>query len=238
VLRSRGMRRQRRANGGDAHDAREDKGFTLVELLVSMSIFAILMALIFSLFITMLNQGNDNLARTRSVEQARLGISQIDRQVRSGNVILDPARDGIPEAGVPHNYSLRVYTQENGDDKCAQWRVIFDPPSNQFGRLEFREWDAGDPSTSTAWSSVANNVEKPSGDFAAGDVTTYPPFWVDDTTATGTIDTKAQNIRITLRMGDPQSDPDAKPASVTSVVTGRNTVFGYSPDYCAAIPTV
>ncbi|WP_062213717.1 PulJ/GspJ family protein [Demequina oxidasica] len=217
---------------------REDKGFTLVELLISMTIFSILMALIFGLFITMLNQSNDNFARTRSVEQARLGISQIDRQVRSGNVILDPSLDGITEAGVPSNYSLRVYTQENGEDKCAQWRVIFDAPADKFGRLEFREWDAGDPSSTTNWSSVANNVEAPAGSFVSGDVTTYPPFWVDTTTATGTIDTKAQNIRITLRMGDPKSDPDAKPASVTSVVTGRNTVFGYSPDYCASIPSV
>lgn len=235
MLRRRGVEQR---TGTDKRDARDDHGFTLVELLISMTIFSVLMALIFGLFITILNQGSDNLARTRSVEQARLGISQIDRQVRSGNVILDPALDGITEAGVPPNYSLRVYTQENGDDKCAQWRVIFDAPSEKFGRLEFREWDAGDPSTSTAWSSVANNVEEPASSFVAGDVTTYPPFWVDDTTATGTTDTKAQNIRITLRMGDPQSDPDAKPASVTSVVTGRNTVFGYSPDYCAAIPTV
>lgn len=218
--------------------SKADGGFTLIEILVSMAIFSILMALIFGLFITMLNQSSDNLARTRSVEQARLGISQIDRQVRSGNVILDPALDGMTEAGVPSNYSLRVYTQEGGDDKCAQWRVIFDNPGDKFGRLEFREWDAGNPSTSTPWSSVANNVESPEGTFVTGDVTTYPPFWVDDTTATGTGDTKAQNIRITLRMGDPSSDPDAKPASVTSVVTGRNTVFGYSPDYCTAIPTV
>jgi prepilin-type N-terminal cleavage/methylation domain-containing protein len=218
---------------GDRDRDRSDRGFTLVELLISMSIFSILMALIFGLFITILNQSTDNLARTRAVEQARLGISQIDRQVRSGNVILDPALDGITEAGVPSNYSLRVYTQENGDDKCAQWRVIFDQPADKFGRLEFREWDAGDPSTSTNWSSVANNVEAPSGAFNKNDVTTYPPFWVDNTT-----DTKAQNVSITLRMGDPQSDPDAKPASVTSVVTGRNTVFGYSPDYCTTIPSV
>jgi len=234
MLSAQGARREAPHNSAK----RDDQGFSLVELLVSMTIFSVLMALIFSLFITMLNQSSDNLARTRSVEQARLGISQIDRQVRSGNVILDPANDGLTEAGVPPYYSLRVYTQENGDDKCAQWRVIFDTPSDKFGRLEFREWDAGEPSTSTNWSSVATNVEAPSGSFVASDAQTWPPFWVDNTTATGTTDTKAQNIRITLRMGDPESDPDAKPASVTSVVTGRNTVFGFSPDNCTAIPSV
>lgn len=116
MLSAQGARREAPHNSAK----RDDQGFSLVELLVSMTIFSVLMALIFSLFITMLNQSSDNLARTRSVEQARLGISQIDRQVRSGNVILDPANDGLTEAGVPPYYSLRVYTQENGDDKCAQ----------------------------------------------------------------------------------------------------------------------
>lgn len=217
---------------------RRDDGFTLVELLVSMMIFSVLMALIFAMLITMMHQSSDNLARTRSVEQARLGIAQIDRQVRSGNVILDPALDGMTEAGVASNYSLRVYTQEDGDDKCAQWRVIFADPTDKFGSLQFREWDAGDPTSATDWSNVANNVEGPSGAFLSSDITTWPPFWVDTTASTGVSATRAQNIRITLRMGDPKSDVDAKPASVTSVVTGRNTVFGYSPDYCADIPSL
>jgi prepilin-type N-terminal cleavage/methylation domain-containing protein len=225
----------RRALDGLRSRAREDRGFTLVELLISMAIFGMLMAMVTALMISMMNQAHDNLGRTRAVEQARLGLSQIDRQIRSGNVILDPALDGVTQSGVPANYSLRVYTQENGDDKCVQWRVIFHDAGSDFGDLEFREWDAGNPSTATAWSNVANNVVAPTVAFDPDDPESWPPFWLDTTLPTGS---KAQNIRITLRMGDPSAREGSNPATVSSVVTGRNTVFGYSPDYCSSVPTV
>ncbi|WP_062078878.1 prepilin-type N-terminal cleavage/methylation domain-containing protein [Demequina globuliformis] len=213
---------------------RSSEGYSLTELLIAMTIFSTLMALIFSLFITMINQSEDNLARTRSVEQARLGLSQIDRQIRSGNVILDPALDSHAQSGVGSNYSLRVYTQENGEDKCVQWRVIFHNGASQFGDLEYREWDAGNPSSSTTWYNVANNVVAPTNDVIdPDDPESWPPFWLDTTLPTGS---KAQNIRVTLRMSDPGAEAGAKPAVVSSVVTGRNTVFGYSPDYCSSIP--
>lgn len=215
---------------------RDDEGYNLTELLIAMTIFSILMALIFSLFITMINQAEDNLARTRSVEQARLGLSQIDRQIRSGNVILDPALDGMTEAGVPSNYSLRVFTQENGEQKCVQWRVIFHDATSKYGDLEYREWDAGAPSTASTWFNVANNVVAPEVTAVdSADPTSWPPFWLDTSLPTGS---KAQNIRVTLRMGDPGEREGANPAVVSSVITGRNTVFGYSPDYCSSIPAI
>src|SRR6187402_2032715 len=74
---------------------RDDKGYNLVELLVAMTIFSVLIAALIGLMIAMMGQAKDNLARTRAVEQARIGLSQIDRQVRSGNLILDPALEGF-----------------------------------------------------------------------------------------------------------------------------------------------
>ena len=212
---------------------REDRGFTLVELLIAMVVFSIIMALLVSIMIQMTYQAHDNLGRQRAVEQARLGLSQIDRQIRSGNLILDPSLDGPSISGVPANYSLRIFTQEGGVDKCVQWRVIYDDPADQFGQLQYREWDPVDTSTTTGWYRVASNVEKPSATFNASDSESWPPFWVDTTLPTGT---EAQNIRITLRMGDPETRNDAKAQVLTSVVTGRNTVFGYSSTNCSAVP--
>jgi len=214
--------------------AKGDGGFNLVELLVSMSIFSVLIGLIIGLMITMMFQAKDNLGRTRSVEQARLGLSQIDRQVRSGNLILDPALDGIAQSGVAANYSLRIYTQENGVAKCAQWRVMFPSATAKFGDLQFRSWAPGAPETATDWSVVAQDVVRPRAPFNSGDSTTWPPFWVDTSLSSGT---KAQNIRLTIRTLDPESDSRAKAIVVTSVVTGRNTVFGYSPLQCNSVPT-
>jgi prepilin-type N-terminal cleavage/methylation domain-containing protein len=213
--------------------SRRDEGYNLVELLVAMTIFSILIALIIGLMITMMGQAKDNLARTRAVEQARLGLSQIDRQVRSGNLILDPALDGVAESGVPANYSLSIYTQEGGVAKCAQWRVKFPSSTATYGALEFRSWAPGAPSTVTDWYTVAQNVSRPVTPFNSANSTTWPPFWVDASVSSGTV---AQNIRITLRTLDPESDSRAKAVVVTSVVTGRNTVFGYSPLQCSSVP--
>lgn len=220
------LRRLRRAR-------REQGGFTLVELLISMTIFSVLMAIILSLMITMMYQAKDNLGRQRAVEQGRLGLSQIDRQIRSGNLILDPKNDGVAESGVPANYSLRIYTQEGGDDKCVQWRVIF-YDSSEFGKLEYREWSPADTTTVTPWSRVASNLVEPPVAFAAADPQSWPPFWVDTTLPTGT---DAQNIRVTLRLSDPDAKEGSKPQVLTTVVTGRNTVFGYPSLTCNLVPT-
>jgi len=213
--------------------SRDDAGYNLVELLVAMTIFSVLIASITALMIAMMAQSKDNFARTRSVEQARIGLSQIDRQVRSGNLILDPALDGVAQSGVPANYSLRVYTQEGGVEKCVQWRVIFPATTATIGDLQYRTWAPGAPSTVTDWSLVADNVMRPASPFNAANSSTWPPFWVDTSITTGT---EAQNIRITLRMKDPDAKADSKPIAVSSVVTGRNTVFGYSSINCSAVP--
>ncbi len=212
---------------------RDDAGFTLVELLVSMTIFSVLMAIILSLMITMMYQAKDNLGRQRAVEQGRLGLSQIDRQIRSGNLILNPADEDPDDSGVGVNYSLRIYTQEGGEDKCVQWRVIF-YDSSEFGRLEYREWSPVDTTTVTPWTRVASNLVAPTAAFAATDSESWPPFWLDTNLPTGS---DAQNIRVTLRLSDPDAKEGSKPQVLTSVITGRNTVFGYPSLTCNVVPT-
>lgn len=214
--------------------AKEDKGFSLVELLVAMTIFSLLMALLTGLFITIMNQANDNLGRQRAVEQARLGLSQIDRQIRSGNLILDPGLDGPSVSGVPKNYSLRIFTQEGEEEKCVQWRVIFHDPSSEFGALEFRSWDPGSIASVSDWSRVASNLVAPAvTPIDPTDSQSWPPFWLDPSLPTGS---DAQNIRVTLRLSDPSARSDAKAQVLTSVITGRNTVFNYSALNCATAP--
>lgn len=217
--------------------SRDDRGFTLVELLVTLTIFSVLMALLIGLFVQLTYQGADVLAQQRAVQQARLGLSQIDRQIRSGNLILDPAAEDPDDSGVPAYYSLRIYTQEGGVATCAQWRVVF-LSGTEFGDLQYREWPPAAPSTVTAWTTVADNLVAPTPGFDESDASTtaneqmWPPFWVD--TAGGV--SEAQNVRITLRLSDPSSRDDARAQTLTSVVTGRNTVFGYSDTNCSNVP--
>ncbi len=210
-------------------------GWTLTELLVAMSIFTVLLIIVFSFLTTYSQQTRDNLARARAVDQARLGLMQIDRQVRSGNVISDPAAESIASSGVPPFYSLRVYTQTDGVYQCVQWRVRY-PTGSDFGVLEFRSWKpnwevAGGVSD---WAPVAHDVVKPSGTFSQSDNATWPPFFVESSDAEAS--SVAQTIRVTLRVKDPEQSVKSKPQTVTSVLTGRNTVYGYPADSCAAVP--
>ncbi|MCJ7832647.1 MAG: type II secretion system GspH family protein, partial [Actinobacteria bacterium] len=184
--------------------ATRDQGFSLMELIVTMAMFSMLLAMVFTILITLTYQASDDLARSRSVEQVRLGISQIDRQVRSGNVILNPEFDDEAVSGVPPNYSLRIFTQEGGvgQEKCAQWRVYV-PEGEEFGDLQYRTWKPLQPAlTVSDWYIVAqNSVMLPEGTTIVEDnPETWPPFWQETDTEDRTL---AQSVRITLRMLDP-----------------------------------
>lgn len=215
--------------------SRRDSGFTLVEMLVAMSLFAGVLAIVFTILVTVSWQSRDNLARDNSVAQARLALMQIDRQVRSGNVISDPHFETLANSGADPYYSLRVYTQTDGVYQCVQWRVIF-PAGSQFGDLQYRSWqkDWLTGGAVTGWRVVAHNVVKPaSGTVVQSDPTTWPPFYVDTTVGAGST---AQTIRVTMRLKDPGARSSSKPVTMTSVLTGRNTVFGYDADECATVP--
>lgn len=222
--------RRARAAAGE-----RDRGWTLIELMVAMSLFIGILTIVFAILITVSQQSRDNLARDLSVTQARLALMQIDRQVRSGNVISDPEWEPPANADVGPYYSLRVYTQTDGVYQCVQWRVIF-PTGSQYGTLQYRSWKKTWQSTGgvSDWRVVARNVVKPeSSTIVPLDPATWPPFYVDQTVYAGS---KAQTIRVTMRLKDPGARASSEPVSVTSVLTGRNTVFGYDADECAVVP--
>ena len=206
-------------------EERGEAGFSLPELLIAMTIFGGLMAIVMVIVIQVSFQSADNMARSQQVSEVRIGLSQIDRQVRSGNVISDPAGETVANSGVAAGNSLRVFTQTNGVRRCVQWRVIFPDPPSQQGELQFRSWDPDWQSGGSveAWSVVANDVVAP----AAGDSVFRK---VDPLSGTS-----AQSVRVTLRVQGEQSS--SKPTTVTSVLTGRNTVYGYPSDVCSPVPT-
>lgn len=188
---------------------RGDKGTTLVELLISMTIFSLALAMVYSVLITVQRQTKDQTSRADSVGNARLALQQIDRQVRSGNVLYNPASETLP-------LSMRVYTQANGDQRCVQWQV-FD------GKLRSRSWS---PTWITdgqvsAWAIVAHDVVN---------TTATPPFALQGgSTAYG-----SRLADVTLLVKSPTAD--GKPVNVTSSLSGRNTAYGYDPGVCNPAP--
>lgn len=202
-----------------------------------MTIFLALIAIVTTVMLEVSYQTKDNLARTRAVDQAELGLRQIDRQVRSGNVISDPASETVASSGVAPYYSLRVYTQTDGVYQCVQWRVTY-AAGSAYGDLEYRSWEPAWQSTGNVqdWSVVSRDIVKPSGStVVANDPSTWPPFYVDAASPAESSST-AQTIRVTLRVKDPEQRASSKPATVSSVLTGRNTIYGYPADVCGSVP--
>lgn len=202
-----------------------------------MTIFGVLIAIVISVLVTVQLQTRDTLGRARGIDQVRLGLEQIDRQVRSGNVISDPAAETVAHSGVAPYYSLRVYTQTDGVYQCVQWRVRIAAGAKS-GVLEYRSWQPGWATLGgvTGWRVVARDVVAPAvSPIDEANPLSWPPFYVDPASGAEAASV-AQTIRVTIRVKDPGQLATSKPSSVTSVLTGRNTVYGYPADKCSPVP--
>ncbi len=195
-------RRWRAATTGDA-------GFSLVELLVVVLVTSGITGIAFLALHTVQLQTRDNLGRVAQVQQAKLGLAQIDRQVRSGNVVVDPEQAG------ELTRSLRVYTQVDGVRACVQWQV--DPSSST---LRFRSWAPGGAGVQP-WRVVARHLrgQQPAKNF-------------EKVTDNG--GSQAQSVLVRLWMD--ADEAGGKPVEVTTVLSGRNTVYGYPADVCSPVP--
>ena len=189
---------------------------TLVEVLVSMTIFAVVLTLAYAALISVSRQTADTTARSDAVDEARLGLAHMDRQIRSGNVLYDPAQ----EAALGFPMSMRIYTQANAENKCVQWQITD-------GVLQMRSWSPDWPaagSTKTDWQVIARDVVNDPSDPAdrpfvlTSGVTSYAPRSVD----------------VLLRVVSPKARGGL--VEVTTSLTGRNTIYGYDSNICDTIP--
>lgn len=205
-------RRRRRARLG-----RSEAGTTLVELLVVLGVLGTVLTGVFGALVSVQNTENRVNIRKQTEDQVRLAVEQIDRQVRSGNVLYDPAQEGSNAGtGIPAGFSMRIYTQANGVQRCVQWRVTA-------GKLQSRSWATTwqiDNQVS-GWRTVADHITN---------TTSNAPFSLDPTTNFG-----SRLINVDM-IANVRSDTGTDVESKISV-TGRNTEFGYDPVVCQAIPT-
>src|SRR3954468_2763604 len=149
-----------------------EQGTTLIELLVTIMMFALILIVAYSVLFMVQQQTSSNLRLTDAVSQAKLGLAQIDRQIRSGNVLYSPAGETTPgcvgaqvaPSPTPNaGNCMRVYTQANGDERCVQWEVLN-------GVLRSRSWAATWQTDGlvTAWRTVARAI--------INNPTSNPPF--------------------------------------------------------------
>ncbi len=191
-----------------------------------MMLFTGILFVTYLVLATVQSQTADTLAKSDDASRARLGLAQIDRQVRSGNVLYSPAGElgttgctatTVPPSAVPNaGNCMRVYTQANGVQRCVQWQVVG-------GFLRSRSWS---PTWQTdglvsSWQTVAYNVVNAS---------TAPPFALQgSTTSYG-----ARLVDVSLHVQSPNTRGPA--TRITSSLSGRNTHYGYDPGLCSPVP--
>jgi hypothetical protein len=147
---------------------------------------------------------NDNL---------RLAVEQLDREIRSGNVLYDPALES------PSFYSLRVYTQSNAPTagfRCIQWRI-------EDRQLIRREWPPGDPGSVSGWRVIAEDVVNRELNEHA--------FTLDPDPAKA-----GRTVEVTLVVDDDLTDADTSPVRIQTSLTGRNTSFDFPLNVCEPAP--
>lgn len=199
---------------------RDDRGMTLVELLVAMSILSIVL-LVFSSALASVQMAvvrQDNLSRTN--DQLRLAIQQMDREIRSGQVLFDPALEVGSCSGCQPGFTLRIYTESNANTvgaTCVLWKLGTTSPY----QLESARWtDSPDPPT-PPWRVVATGVVN--GDPSIN----LTPF---------TLESGSRTLDVQFAVNQDLANRSTQTTYVQASFTGRNTSAGTPVTVCAKVP--
>jgi len=212
----------RRANG--------ERGTTLVELLVAMAI----MGIVVLSFTAVLGSVQRGVARQESLsqtlDQARLALQQLDRELRSGNVLYDPALEnaavGTPGrivscSGCVPGDTLRVYTQTNADTRgtfqCVLWKIAG-------GDVMTRSWPPLEPDNASAWRIVATGIVNPDvGQLA---------YTLDPDPLKG-----GRTLNVVYAVNSDLAHRATQTTRIQGSFTGRNTSYGYPANVCLQTPS-
>lgn len=188
-----------------------ERGLTLVEMMVTMMILGIALAIFLSVLFSVQRGVVLQERRTARNDQARLAIQALDRELRSGNVLYDPASESVPY------YSLRVYTQSNAPTRgimCVQWLLVGE-------KLQTRQWVPYNTSTATSWRTVAEGIVN----------RTVTPnvqlFTVDPDPYKG-----GRTVQVTLLVNDDYANHPEQTIRLQAALTGRNTTYGTLQNAC------
>ncbi len=207
-----------------ARRAKAEEGMTLVELMVAMFVLGFVM-LVFTQVLASVQKGvvaQDMLSRT--LDQARLGVEQLDREIRSGNVLYKPEFENAGLAscsGCLPSYTLRVYTQSNADTRGGYQCVLWQVDDQQ--RLLTRRWPPGDPASATVWRVVATGV--------VNRALSEPAFSIETDPLKG-----ERTVNIMLAVNEDLANRPGQTVRVEASLTGRNTSYNYPTNVCSTVP--
>lgn len=178
----------------------------MVEVTVATAILGIVVAVFLGVQVVVQDNIVVQQRRTTNNDQVREAVFSLDREIRSGNLVYDPALESVPY------YSLVVYTQANAPtrtppNQCVEWRI------DTANRLVQRRWDPGNPAGASGWRAVAENIVNRAGGV--------PAFTLDSSGA-GTL------VNIVLLANARGTSGPTETVRVASSVTARNSAPGTS----------
>lgn len=197
-------------------------GFTLSELIVAMAILSIVLLVFTTTFASIQRAVSDEQVRSLNNDNVRLALENLDRIVRSGNVLIDPAiADTDCKASGSANQCLLAYTQANGTTaqpaRCVQWRV-------EGSTLQTRYWlpaPASKAATVTTWRDVADGILNLQTSPATETFSLDPDPLKQD-----------RSVEILFLVGTSTEGLEGPIARVEASLTARNTSYGYLSDAC------
>jgi prepilin-type N-terminal cleavage/methylation domain-containing protein len=205
VLTRRGRLRRRPVGGPVGRP--EDSGFSLIELIVAMSIFGALLVLFATTIL------NFTTATTRTVQtsdqgsEARDVFNLFDRQVRSASAINRPVEVGT-------NWYVEFRTDALPPSTCTQWVL-----RTATHTLATRSWITGvtPPATPSSWRTIATDVVNLTGPLSAGG---QPPF----TFTLATVTSPRQQLITSLRFKQGTSPATVSTSTFSAANTSTSTV--------------
>lgn len=128
---------------------RNDSGFTLTELIVSMGIFTMVLVVFMGAVSTMSGSAVRSQVVSDTTSQMRTVFERLDREVRYASDI-NPV--GV-SAGNHYVEYLVPASTGTGQPQCVQWRVVTDE-----NELQRRTWAPGDSSTVSGWATMVTGL--------------------------------------------------------------------------------
>jgi prepilin-type N-terminal cleavage/methylation domain-containing protein len=210
-----------RAAATIARVRRGEEGFTLVEMMIAVALLGVVLAIFLTTFAVIQTAASREDQRSRNNDQARLAVEELDREIRSGNVLFDPAKEnnGITSCtGCLPGYTLRVYTQSNYPTRgsvCRLWRIT------DTGDLQTRSWPPPNSvALATPWLTVASGI--------ANRQANRPAFSLEPTLE--------RTVDIFLLVNANYVRQKEESVTIQVSVTGRNTAQLFPENVCLQTP--
>jgi prepilin-type N-terminal cleavage/methylation domain-containing protein len=213
-------------HGRTSHRSDAEDGLTLIELSITMLLLGLVLAMLLQSMVSVQNAVDREAGRNTRNDRLQLAVFAIERQVRSGNVIGDPASANDPAHGIAPGMAVRVYTQAQTSvggtgSRCVEWRIYN-------GRLESWSW-----SPTWAVDGIVSGWQVHADGIRNREVAPTVAAFVRPTAYAERL------LRITFvadGQGASGGGHEGNAQRLTTSITGRNTGAGYPDNKCDLNP--